>query len=176
MRHQIIWMPVLSLSTVLCERRRELKWRARLLNAAAGQSGARKRSAGRARLRRAATRSISIAKFLPGKIRAGLPLRSSDPQSGASAERRALISRPCQCSIFISTAAAKISVPANSAFSREPRTNCGNSLGARDGSKRIRPAMFRAKQANQILVSHMGNVLTGFLRSTIALKKLHRLS
>ena len=35
--------------------------------------------------------------------------------------------------------------------------------------------MFRAKQANQILVSHMGNVLTGFLRSTIALKKLDRL-
>ena len=141
MRHQTIWMPVLSLSTVLCERRRELKWRARLLNAAAGQSGARKRSAGRARLRRAATRSISIGKFLPGKTRAGLPPPSNVPRSGASAESRAPTSRPCQCSIFISTAAGKISEPRNGAYWREPRANCAKSLDACDGSKRIRPAM-----------------------------------
>src|SRR5438067_3399075 len=133
MRHQTIWMPVLSLSTVLCERRRELKWRARLLNAVAEQSGALKRSAGRARLRRAVMRSISIAKFSLGKIRAGLPPPSNVPQIGASAERGARISRPCQCSIFISTAAGKISEQANGAYWREPRTNYENSLNACDG-------------------------------------------
>jgi hypothetical protein len=93
---------------------KELKWRAKLLNAVAEQSGALKRSAGRARLRRAATRSI--AKFSLGKIRAGLQHPSNVPQIGASAEMGARISRPCQCSIFTSTVAAKISVPANEGF------------------------------------------------------------
>ena len=141
MRHQTIWMPVLSLSTVLCERRRELKWRARLLNAVAEQSGALKRSAGRARLRRAVTPSIFVVRFSPGKTRAGLPPPSNVPRSGASAESRVPTSRPCQCSIFISTAAGKISEPRNGVCWRKRKTNSGKSLDAREGSKRIRPAM-----------------------------------
>ncbi len=171
MRHQTIWMPVLSLSTVLCERRRELKWRARLLNAVAEQSGALKRSAGRARLRRAVMRSISIAKFSLGKTRAGLQHPSNVPQIGASAESRAPTSRPCQCSTFTSIAVDKISEQANGAYWREPRANCAKSLDACEDTS----GDVGAKQANQILVSHMGNVLTSFLRSTIALKKLDRL-
>ena len=167
MRHQTIWMPVLSLSTVLCERRRELKWRARLLNAAAGQSGARKRSAGRARLRRAVTPSIFVVRFSPGKTRAGLPPPSNVPRSGASAESRVPTSRPCQCSIFISTAAGKISVPANAAFSREPRTNCGNSLGdCEDTSGDV-----GAKQVIQILVSHPGKYTDRCLSLDYSFKK-----
>src|SRR5437764_7269930 len=133
MRHQTSWMPVLSLSTVLCERRRELKWRARLLDAVAEQSGALKRSAGRGRLRRAVTPSIFVVRFSLGKTRAGLPHPSNVPRNGASAEKPVPTNRPCQCSTFTSTAAGKISVPANAAYWREPRTNYENSLNACDG-------------------------------------------
>src|SRR5437867_6293238 len=112
---------------------KELKWPARLLNPVAEQSGALKRPAGRARLRRAVTPSIFVVRFSLGKIRAGLQHPSNVPQIGASAERGARISRPCQCSIFISTAAGKISEQANGAYWREPRTNYENSLNACDG-------------------------------------------